>query len=161
MDSLEFKLLLNKVYRLLSIRLRSEKEIRDYLRVKGVRDKGVLGQEVIEQIIDKLKQLNLINDLEFAKKWYESRSRKKGMRVIRLELIQKGISKDIIEQITGDGLLVHEEGQSARQLLEKKMKIWKNLPLLEFKKKAYEFLLRRGFNFDVVRVVVEKTTELR
>ncbi len=157
MDSLAFKLLLNKLYRLISIRARSEKEIRDYLRVKG---KGLRGKKIeindkmIEYLIDTLKQQNLINDLGFAKAWVESRSRKKGMRVIRQELFQKGIDREIVSSIMGQVSSI-EEQKTAEKLLEKKLRVWKNLPNLEFKKKAYDFLLRRGFEYGIVKDAIE------
>ena len=35
------------------------------------------------------------------------------------------------------------------------MRVWKNLKNLEFKKKAYEYLMRRGFEYEVVKEVIE------
>ena len=54
------------------------------------------------------------------------------------------------EQVTGNS-----EEELAQKALEKKMKFWKNLPVLEFKKKAYEYLMRRGFEYEVVKEVIE------
>ena len=45
------------------------------------------------------------------------------------------------------------------KLLERKLKSWKNLELIELKKKAIDFLLRRGFEFGVVKAVVEKLSK--
>lgn len=145
--------LMERMYRLFSIRQRSEKEVRDYFRVKGKKETSDLA---IELVIKKLKQKGLLNDEAFAKAWVEARSKKKGPRVLKQELFQKGIDREIIEEVMDDKLLIHDERKTAENLLEKKIRIWKNLKPLEFKKKAYEFLMRRGFEYEVVREVVEK-----
>lgn len=144
--------LMERMYRLFSIRQRSEREVRNYFKLGKI--KG-LNEMAIGLLIEKLKQKGLINDLEFAKSWVEARrrSKQKGMRALKSELYQKGIDKNIIEEV-----LDQKEGEEelARKALEKKMRVWKNLPTLEFKKKAYEFLSRRGFEYEVVRDVIEK-----
>ena len=70
-------------------------------------------------------------------------------------------TEEIIEEVISSQRSAISEKESAEKLLEKKMRVWKNLPILEFKKKAYEFLLRRGFEYEIVKSVVEKITELR
>jgi len=157
------KELLQKLYRLFSIRQRSEKEVIDYFGSKNYELK-ILGKQQIDQntidwLIDTLKQQNLINDLEFAKNWVEVRSKKKGLKVIKYELLQKGIDAEIVSSVMNQ-ILGAEEQKTAEYLLEKKMRIWKNLPILEFKKKAYEFLMRRGFEYEVVKEVVDKIIKL-
>ncbi len=99
----------------------------------------------------------MLNDLEFARSWVESRKKKKGKRLIKQELIQKGINKEIIEEILNNSNHLNrvDEQKVAENLIEKKMKIWKNLSSLEFKKKAYDFLMRRGFDWEIVKCVVE------
>ncbi|MBI2020340.1 RecX family transcriptional regulator [Candidatus Daviesbacteria bacterium] len=151
--------LMEKMYGLFNIRQRSEREVRNYFRVKNlesrIKGKEEISDLAIELVIKKLKQKNLINDEEFAKAWVESRSRKYGINRIKQELFQKGINREIIEEVTRVESLESSE-EVAQQLLEKKMRVWKDLPILEFKKKAYEFLMRRGFEFEVVKAVVEK-----
>lgn len=151
---------MQRLYRLISIRQRSEKEIRDYFRIKNqrakIKGKETYNDEVIEATIKKLKELRLINDLEFAKAWIQARSKKKGIRAIKPELFQKGISKEIIEEVTSNKKQDTNEEEIAARLLEKKINSWKNLEPLKFKKKAYEFLMRRGFEYDIVKDVIEK-----
>lgn len=148
--SVEIDKLMKRMYRLWNIRSRSEKEIRDYFRIRG---KEKLSDLIVESVINKLKQKRLLNDEEFAKAWVEARKKKKGPRVLKLELFQKGIDREIIEQVIRDQ---GKGGEIVGQLLEKKMRVWENLPALEFKQKAYRFLLSRGFEYEVVKAVVEK-----
>src|SRR3989304_593816 len=81
------------VFRLLNIRQYSEKELRDKLRNKNI------PVETIESTLRYFKELALIDDDQFAKKWISFRlSRPFGLKRIRFELIGKGISNDIIER---------------------------------------------------------------
>lgn len=151
---------MERIYRWFSLRQRSEKEVRDYFKIKnqraGVKGKEPYSELVIETTIQKLKELRLLDDEQFAKAWVEARSKKKGMRVIKLELFQKGISKEIIEEVISNKTQETNEEETATRLLERKINSWKNLEPLQFKKKAYGFLMRRGFEYEVVKDVVEK-----
>lgn len=151
--------LMEKMYRLFGIRMRSAREVRNYFRIKNqelrIKGKEQISDLVIEFLINKLKQKGLINDEQFARAWVESRSRKKGPLVLKQELFQKGISKEIVSSVMGQ-VSSAEEQKTAEKLLEKKMRVWKNLPPMDFKKKAYDFLMRRGFEYEVIKGVVEK-----
>ena len=147
--------LMERIYRWFSIRQHSEKEVRDYFRVKG---KEEISQLVRDSVIEVLKKKGLVNDLEFAKAWVEARrkSKQKGIKALKAELFQKGIDKEIIEEVVRQQATGSSEEELARQALEKKMKFWKNLEPQVFKKKAFEFLMRKGFEYEVVREVIEK-----
>lgn len=151
------KALLQKLYRLFSIRQRSEKEIRDYLQFH---QKEKIENKVIDELVEVLKRQGLVNDLEFAKNWLEARSKKKGLRVIKRELFQKGIDREIIEEVIGGQSMENSE-LVARKLIDKKLERWKNLPPMELKKKAIDFLLRRGFDYAQVKSIVENTLRKR
>lgn len=142
-------LLLQKVYRLLSIRDRSEKEIREYLQRKKAQNP--------DKIIEQLKEQGLINDERFAKAWVESRrrSKQKGVKALKLELWQKGINKEIIEQVVSRQLSAVSEEQIAEKALEKKSRIWRNLDQVEFRKKATDFLMRKGFEYETAKKVID------
>ncbi len=153
--------LMERMYGLVSIRQRSEKEIRDYLRnlsfKRKVKDKEELSDITVESLIAKLKQKGLINDAQFAKDWTEARGKKKGWRAIQAELSQKGVSREIQASIRYQVVSSKNEEVVATSLLEKKLKSWRNLEKFDFKKKAYEFLMRKGFEYSIVAAVVEKT----
>lgn len=154
--------LIEKVYGLLNIRYRSEKEIRDYLKQlsfkRKLKDKDQISEVVTEALIEKLKRRDLINDSRFAREWAEARrkSKKKGINAIKAELFQKGISREIMDEVLSEESAESEESL-AKQALEKKLKIWKNLPEMEFKQKSLRFLMSRGFNYDLAKQVVENS----
>lgn len=159
--------LMERMYGLFSIRQRSEKEVRDYLKnlsfKRKVKDQEEISNLTIDLLIERLKQKGLINDLEFAKAWVEARrrSKQKGTRVLKMELYQKGVEREIIEEVMGLQFTVYSEEELAKQALEKKMKSWKSLNERQFFKKALEFLLRRGFDFEAARCVVENLLKNR
>lgn len=150
--------LIERVYRLLSIRDRSEKEIRDYVKrrnfkfkmvhpASGGKGRDLITDSEVDEVIKTLKEKGFLDDERFAQSWVESRSRKYGVNKIKQELAQKGI-RDFRFQIPN-------EEQTMEKLLERKLKSWKSLESLEFKKKATEFLLRRGFEFGAAQTAVE------
>lgn len=100
----------------ISIRLRSEREISLYLIKVLNRKKSIIKNEVIvniwqkikenkitliNQIIKKLKNNNYLDDYKFAKYFLEINSelKKKGLFAIKAELINKGVSKEVIETL--------------------------------------------------------------
>jgi regulatory protein len=155
--------LMERMYRLFSIRQRSEKEVRDYFRIKNqvyrIKDKEQISPLIVDSVVEVLKKKGLVNDLEFAKAWVEARrkSKQKGIKALKAELFQKGIEKEIIEEVVSQQAAGNSEEGLAKQALEKKMNHWKDLSVVEFKKKAFEYLMRKGFEYDVVREVIENS----
>ena len=142
----------NLALRFLSYRPRSEKEVRDKLKTKQV------DSQVIEKIILKLREKKFIDDEEFAKGWIESRSRFKprSARLIGIELKQKGIEKDLIDKLINDLSLTVSDLQSAKNLVEKKIGRFKNLPKQEIYQKLGRFLASKGFNWDTIKKSIDE-----
>lgn len=151
--------LMERVYGLSSIRMRSEKELRDYLKnlsfKRKIKGSDEISPIVIESTIDKAIDKGLVNDEEFAKAWVESRGKKYGTKRIKQELFKKGIDRETIAEVISSKAADKEE-ETAQKILEKKIRVWKNLPEIEFKKKAFDFLVRRGFEYSLVSKIVEK-----
>lgn len=159
--------LMERMYGLFSVRQRSEKEIRDYFKNLSFKRKIKNQEEIsgltIDVLIERLKQKGMINDLEFAKDWVvgRRRSKKEGINALKSELYQKGIKREIIEEIFNDQFSIIEEKDLAERALEKKIRIWKNLDKQTFKKKAIDYLLRKGFEYEMIKKLVEKNIEKR
>ncbi len=158
--------LMERMYDLFSRRQRTEKEVRNYFQIlnfkRKTKDEQSIGDLAIELVIEKLKQKRMIDDRVFAMSWIEARqkSKKKGKNAIKAELIQKGIDREIIEEVMSDELgMMGQEEVLAKQALEKKLRLWQNLPEVEFRKKATEFLVRRGFDYSIAKDVITKTLE--
>lgn len=156
--------LMERMYGLFSRRQRTEKEVKVYLKNLSFKRK-VKGQDeitdvVTENLIQKLKQKGLLNDPQFAALWVEARSKskKKGKIALKMELYQKGIDRQTIEKTLEESSI--DEQKLAEQALEKKLNSWKNLEFMEFRKKAFEYLLRRGFSYELVKDLIEKQIKL-
>lgn len=151
--------LVDRVFGLLGRRNRSEKEIRDYLKQlsfkKKIKTDEEISEVVIDSLINKLKNRDLINDKRFAVDWIEGRGKTRGPQVLKSELFQKGIPRDIIDEVFSEQTSEVSQEQIAEIALERKHKSFSSLDPKVAKKKATDFLLRRGFDYDTVRVVVE------
>ncbi len=145
--------LLNKSFKFLSYRPRSEKEVRDYLLKKKADDL------TLEKIIKRLKEHNFINDSNFTKWWIEQRTkfRPKAVRIIKLELLRKGIAKDLIEEILQDKTVETETDlDKARKLAIKRIERYKNEEPQKKYEKMVRFLASKGFDWDTIKEVVDQ-----
>lgn len=147
----EFSKFYNLILRFLSVRPRSEKELKDWFTRKEV------GEEVRKMVWKKLQNLGYINDEEFAKWWIEQRQtfRPTGFRRLALELRQKGISNDIVESIKYK-VARKDELVLAKTAVEKKLRLWENLPPEKFRQKLTSFLARRGFSWETISEIINK-----
>jgi len=141
----------------LSYRPRSEKEVIDYLVKKiasreNIKFNQAKESALIPLAVKKLKKYKYLDDNAFAKWWLESRlrSRPKSLRQIKIELKQKGIESETLESISPQSL---NEVEIAKKALAKKVKRWQTLSPIDFKKKVYQYLLSRGFDYETVREV--------
>ncbi|TSC85409.1 MAG: regulatory protein [Microgenomates group bacterium Gr01-1014_16] len=141
--------LLDSALKILSLRPHSKQEVINFLRKKTKDD------TLINQTIEKLEKAKLINDEEFAKWYVESRSRTRprGQRLLNLELKQKGIN---IETMNDDRMTMNDEIALAQKALDKKARLWSNLPEREFNQKTWRFLMTRGFSSSAIEKVVKK-----
>lgn len=125
----EFQKTLDKLLRFATLRPRSEKEIRNYFRRKKVHE------SLHEELFNRLKRLELIDDKKFAVWWVEQRLAFKqiAVRALRLELSQKGIKKEIINEVLEETPI--NEEKMAKELLAKRPtngRVW-NLALRDKK----------------------------
>jgi regulatory protein len=132
----------------LSYRPRSTAEVRQNLIKKEY------PETVIEQVMTRLTELNLLNDREFARFWIEQREtfKPRSQRALRQELYQKGLSREIIDEAVA-GI---DELAAARKAAEKKAYRWTQLPRETFFSKVNGFLQRRGFNYAITKTVTEE-----
>lgn len=149
--------LYNRSLRFLSFRARSEKEVTDYLAKITKKKSKNYSTVIIPQIIKKLKQLNLINDVDFSRWWIDQRQNlnPKGKKVLALELKHKGVSQEIIDRRISQ-ISPISQIDSARKILAKKNKLYGHLPRLQLKKKLFSFLLRRGFDYQLSCQVIDE-----
>ncbi len=135
----------------LSATRKTEKQIRDFLTKKGYLP------GVCDYVVEKLRAYDFINDGEYAEAYAEAASRRKGSRLIRMELKGKGVSD---EAITGALSALDEEGEidSARTLLRKYLR-GKTVDKATLQK-AYRYLMSKGFPYDIAKEALSSFGEL-
>ena len=126
----------------LSATRKTEKQIREYLSGKGYLP------AVVEYAVEKLRSYNFLNDGEYAEAYVEFAAKRKGSRLIKMELRGKGISEKEIKGAL-DTLSEETELQSAKAILEKYMRgKTADKPTLQ---KAYRYLMGKGFDYEVAK----------
>ena len=146
----EQEVVYQKALRLLEHRPRAEEEIRRKLSGKGISD------EAIQQVIERLRRNNLVNDDQFAQAWVENRStfRPRSRKALQYEMRQKGVPAAAIEQALAN--LDIDEEELAYQAALKQSRRLTHLEKNDFQRKLSAFLARRGFSYETVKPVVEK-----
>lgn len=142
----------NYALRLLEMRGRSVREIKDKLKAKTV------AQQDIDLLIDDLRSLGLLDDEKFSRDWIENRRRLKpmGPARIRAELIKKGISREIIDPALNEFVNDTDQEALALPLAEKKIRSWRGLEREKIISRMTGFLGRRGFSAQIINNVLKK-----
>lgn len=142
----------DKVLNFLSFRARSQYEINFYMLRKN------WPEEIRKKIIDKLNQLKLINDEDFARQWIfsKSHSRPAGKALVKYELQKKGIAKEMIDRLLSEERTETTEEILAEKLCQKRLERLKNLPSREKREKLFGLLSRRGFSSETAVEVIDK-----
>ncbi len=139
---------LDKIYglvlRLVARRLRSTKELRDYLRRKN-QDEGST-----ETILNKLSVSGLLNDEDFARRWVENRRLLKSVSKRRLiqELRQKGIASEIIDRVMESDETTDVD--TLKDLVERKRRQTK----YRDNTKLMQFLARQGYSYGDIKTAL-------
>jgi regulatory protein len=138
----------NSAARFLAYRPRSESEMRQRLARHG------FDAAVIEKTLEKLKDAGFVNDSEFARFWVENREalRPRSIRLTRMELKQKGIDADIIEQAVNE----IDESDSAYRAAQSRIRRLADLDYNGFRLRLGQYLVRRGFNYAIIKEITEK-----
>lgn len=144
----ELQKVYDKILRFASLRPRSEKEFKVWLK------KHKVHESLHKRLFDKLKYLDFLDDKKFAVWWVEQRQefRPKSKREITFELRSKGISKEIIGEVT---MMVRiNEVENAKKLLKKKRYMWDKFVGLEKRVKMSQFLARNGYSWETIKKVI-------
>ncbi len=149
----EFQKTLDKLLKFAMLRPRSEKEINDYLKRKKIHE------SMWEDLFEKLKHFELLDDVKFAKWWVDQRLafKKISSKVLKLELFKKGIDKEIVNSVIEETPI--NEEKMARELLEKRSYRWEGLDPREAKQKKFQYLAGKGFDYEVVEKIINCESE--
>lgn len=134
---------------LIAYRPRAAGELAIKLRERGY------DPEAVDAAVVRMRELNYLDDREFADRWVESRQthRPRSRRMLKQELQQKGVDRDIIETTIEDAGI--DELGDALMLGRKKVESLQGLEPQVRERRISAFLARRGYGYDVIRCVLE------
>lgn len=131
----EYRTALDKSLSFLAIRVRSRKEISDYLKGKGY------CKEVVSKVKERLVELGQLDDKKFAELYIADNKSRYGSVRLKVELLKKGVNPDTIDEAI-DGSDRSEEILA----LAKKLLASSDGNKYKLKEKLY----RKGFDGDEI-----------
>jgi regulatory protein len=150
--------------RFLGTRPRTRWELERRLRRAGTSD------EVMEATLSRLAALGYVDDTAFARWWAEQRDRHspRGRRMVEAELRQRGVPREVLEELRGSELaepvldaedLPTTEDDRARMALERHLR-GRSLPAdAKARQRIGMYLVRRGFDPDTARRTIRASAE--
>jgi regulatory protein len=150
----EFQDSYDKILLYAAIRPRSSREYELWFKKHRVH------KSLHEEILNRLKRLELLDDAKFAVWWIQQRQtfRPKSKRVLIGELRVKGIAQDVIAKVLAEENI--DEKQAAKELVSKKKYKWDKLEGYEKRRKIYAFLMQKGFDSEVIKDVLEEIDDI-
>ena len=129
---------------------KSRMEITQKLKEKG------FPSEVISETLGGLEKSGFLNDKSYAQNLTlkYTQGKPSGSRKIQFELKRHGISGKVREVILS-GINPEDEKQRALEVASARWERLHNLDIQKRKKRVFDLLLRRGFDFSIVREVIE------
>ncbi len=134
--------------RLLAAAPRSEKDLRDRLRRRG------LQQKAVEAAVTRMSELGYLDDTAYARSFVEARqaSSPRSRRALAFELSRKGVNRDL----AAETVITYSDEDAAFEAAQRRMLVLKNLDRQSFARKLGSFLASRGFSYGTSRATVDR-----
>ena len=143
--------LLNSCIKRISRRLRSEKEIKNYL------EKKTNDIHLIEYIIVELKQKNYINDLLFTKAYLSDKLTltNSGVNKIKSELYNLGIEEEIINDVLENNNIKNDP-KKLENMIKKKIKLNNKYSNNYLKQKILNDMINLGYDREEIINILDQ-----
>jgi regulatory protein len=124
----------------LGYRARSEKELRDRLRRYGY------GEETVEGVVGRLKELGYLDDEEFARLVVREKARRYGPKRVLGELLKSGVEAELAQGVVDEEFAGRSELEEASSAAARRYnKGGSNAEA----RRVYGYLMRRGYSAEV------------
>ena len=135
----------NKTIKYISVKMRSLKEINDYLK------KYNLTKTELKSIINKLKEIGFINDENYTKAYINDSFNltKKGPLLIKKELLKHDINETLIDEYLSKITKIEYQDKIDKLIL-KKIKSNNKYSNYILKQKLIKELINLGYNYDLI-----------
>jgi regulatory protein len=122
-------------------------------------------QPLVDGVVERLTEMNYLDDVAFARAWVESRdrARPRGETALRRELGLKGVARSVIDEVLAER---HDAADgddpnaaAAAALLERRRAAIEREPdPVKRRQKAYALLARNGFDPETTREAASSFT---
>jgi regulatory protein len=148
--------LLSAALRFLAPRPRSRAEVRRRL-LRPRPHRAAPDAAAIERVLERLTELGVLDDRDFADFWVENRERfgPRSARAMGMELRQRGVARETVEAAADP----ERDEERALAAVRQKQRAFSGLDYQAFREKVGAFLVRRGFSYDVARTTVRALWE--
>ena len=156
---MDFKKYYERAVAYLTIRPRSEFELKNYLILKSKKLHIDMDEAMpfIDTVIDALKEQKYLDDEKFII-WYKDqrdRIRSRSDMLIKYELIKRGVDKNLIDDVFEKLDEKVTDDEKAALSAQKYYKKLSSYPKEEQVNKLLGYLGRRGFNYTVSRRAID------
>lgn len=115
-------------------------------------------QVVVKRALEYVESFHYIDDKRYAAMYIQSQKTKKGKARIKMELMRKGISAELIAEVFSETENEIDTREAICSLIEKKCSYSEEMDEKE-KRRLYGFLLRRGFSSSDILSVFREISE--
>lgn len=140
-------------FRLLNMRAQTTAGLRKKILGKG------FPEDAANQIVAQLEERGFLNDATYAQQFVTERSRlkKHGAARIRMDLLKKGVRREVIEEALQKMLQPDESLEAARALARKQWKKTMREPdKQKRRKRLFDFLIRRGYDAHIAGKILRE-----
>lgn len=142
-------------FKFLEKTMKTETQLRDKLLEKE------FDLATIDRVVVLLNEYKLLDDYKYTLQFLAEKLRSRGLRKASFELHQKGISKEVLEEVleTMDTGSIEEE--SCFKVAEKKFRDIqkKEDDRYKQKNKLYAFLAGKGYDYETINSVIRRVME--
>lgn len=139
----------------ISVRMRSKKELEEYLKKKKY------DQKDIEETIKRLQSQDLLNDEKFAKSYINDKLylTNYGLTKIKNDLLKLGVEEYIINVIVNN-IDLQVINDKLSKIIDKELKINSKLPTNKLNNKIINRCINLGYNYeDILNILNDKNIE--
>lgn len=148
----------DRAVNLLTYKPRSIEEIRTRLL-----EKVWTNEEIVDGVIEKLKEYNYLNDEQFAASFAASKIRGKpiGKRRLTQDLKKKNIDSETIERALEKAYEETPELELIDRAIEKRLRIKGAPKTYNEKQNFFGYLVRLGFEYDLIRQKLDELPKIK
>ncbi|MEP7147593.1 MAG: regulatory protein RecX [Acidobacteriota bacterium] len=145
---------MNRAVKLLAAKPRSIGELRERLL-----EKVWTNAEIVNLVLEKLKEYGYLDDQKYAVDLALSKLRQKpqGKRRLQQAMSQKKLDRETLDSAIASAFEKMPEIELINRAIEKRLRIKGRPESRDDTKKFYDYLIRQGFGFDLIR---DKMTEV-